>query len=203
MAAFWLPECRCSPGGFEGLGLDFLGCEAQWQSEEALGVLSAFLGPQRRLRPGPMRPLRQPGFFYGAFRSQGIAEAAFSPALRPVSRAFHLRPTDGWKAGGCCSLVVLPSVPPRTSRCGSTLHLRESPGSNPGSVILFLQFFCCYVLLASFCACLQVCRGRGQPHGYHTRSMLCNRNVEKGRGIDGQLPAQRTRDGVRGASRSR
>ena len=36
-AAFWLPECRCSPSAFEGLGLDFSGWELQWQSEAGLG----------------------------------------------------------------------------------------------------------------------------------------------------------------------
>ena len=124
--------------------------------KRALGVRSAFLGLLRRLRPGESRSNRESGFFLLCIQITRNRRISF-----PSSAATVVAPGPPMSGkDGCCSLVVLPSVPPRTSRCGIPQH-RESPGSNPGSVILFLQFFCCSVLLASYCACFQVCRWAG------------------------------------------
>ena len=161
MAAFWLPECRCSPGGFEGLGLAFLGCAASGSRKRPLGVRSAFLGLQRRLRPGRLVKAGNRVFsLIGSVCKESPDQLSLQRCDRCRARSTCGLPMSG-KYEGCCSLVVLPSVPPRTSRCGSYLHRRERPGSNPGSVIFFLQFFCCYALLASFCAYFQVCRRAG------------------------------------------
>ena len=164
LAAFWLPECRCSPGGFEGLGLAFLGCAAWLVLVVIFERAQCRLGPSHSPQPGQQsKNTRTTGFFLLC-----IQIARNHRTSSPSSAATVVAPGPPMSGkDGCCSLVVLPSVPPRTSRCGIPQH-RESPGSNPGSVIFFLQFFCCSVLLASLCACFQACRWGGAAHGYYT-----------------------------------
>ena len=45
------------------------------------------------------------------------------------------------KYEGCCSLVVLPSVPPRTSRCGSNCISEKARARIPAASSSFCNFF--------------------------------------------------------------
>jgi hypothetical protein len=99
---------------------------------------------------------------------------------------------------GCLSLVVLPSVPPRTSRCGNILHLRESPGSNPGGVTLS---FANFLLLRTPPVVLRVFPGLpvGRAWLIHAVRGCAASNENSQQTADGPLPC----DDIRVVTRSR
>ena len=128
---------------------------------------SAFLGLQRRLRPAAGQKWK-PGFcVISCVQAAGIIAAPRALQRAPELARVRLRPirTAVFIASVRLSLVVLPSVPPRTSRCGSILHLRfllATPGlESRRRHTLLLPIFCCYVLLPSGLRAV----GR-LPHGY-------------------------------------
>ena len=143
--------------------------------KRALGVRSAFLGLLRRLRPGESRSNRESGFFLLCIQITRNRRISF-----PSSAATVVAPGPPMSGkDGCCSLVVLPSVPPRTSRCGSNCISEKARARIPAASSYFCNFFAAPYSSRRIARVSRSAGGPGQPHCYYTRRGLCNRLIER------------------------
>ena len=101
------------------------------------------------------------------------------------------------KYEGCCSLVVLPSVPPRTSRCGSNCISEKARARIPAASSSFCNFFAAPYSSRRLRVFPGLAVGWGSPWVLHVAVFW---QIQRRPAPDGPLPWPRTRDDVRGAT---